>query len=76
MSNKPKAYIKLKTKPNYHIHITISKQKCLDNRIEYIKENKNRQPETYRNNKYKIHKLRYMWGFKVYMKTNLKCKRR
>lgn len=35
---------KLDVKPDFHIHVTISKQKCLDNRIEYIKKNKDRFP--------------------------------
>lgn len=34
-------------KPDFHIHITISKQKCLENRIEYIKENKDRFPKEF-----------------------------
>ena len=38
---------KLDIKPDFHIHISISKQKCLENRIDYIKKNKDRFPTEY-----------------------------
>ena len=39
---------KITTKPDYHIHLSISKQICLEKRRDYIKKNKEKYPDEFK----------------------------
>ena len=39
---------KIKTKPDYHIHLSLSKQTCMEKRRKYLEKNKKKYPDEYK----------------------------